>query len=307
MKSHFKFPFSIFLISALMMGKANALAAEPTSFAEMPKSCQQIAPEQLTFELPISIQKLTSEQQKKIQAIIEEARTQACILQIQYNGLLQQVIAMLFERNDITNEQLKPFYDQLTSLSQNKIENNFKTILSIRKLLSEKEWQDLTVAYTRNATVKSEFIKQQIELQQSYDVLISGSNPSEFTTLPLIAQSFCIETNPKIQMIEQIISTLSLTNTQQGHVRNNIRLQEKQFCTVKQDMTHLIGQFLQLLTQQFDETQTKQYQDIFNQIVTKSYLQETNRIQALLSLFQILTLEQKTQLREKYMMMKGVL
>lgn len=307
MKSHFKFPFSIFLISALMMGKANALAAEPTSFAEMPKSCQQIAPEQLTFELPISIQKLTSEQQKKIQAIIEEARTQACILQIQYNGLLQQVIAMLFERNDITNEQLKPFYDQLTSLSQNKIENNFKTILSIRKLLSEKEWQDLTVAYTRNATVKSEFIKQQIELQQSYDVLISGSNPSEFTTLPLMAQSFCIETNPKIQMIEQIISTLSLTNTQQGHVRNNIRLQEKQFCTVKQDMTHLIGQFLQLLTQQFDETQTKQYQDIFNQIVTKSYLQETNRIQALLSLFQILTLEQKTQLREKYMMMKGVL
>lgn len=307
MSCYFNLRISIFLVACLIKTQVNAKDVKPDSFSEMPKSCQQISPEAMIFELPLSVQKLTLEQKNKIQAIIEDTRTQACILQMQYDGLLQQVIAVLFEGNDVTEEQLKPFYDRLVSLSQNSTENKLKAILSIRKLLPDKEWQDLRSVYTHNVTIKHEFLKQQTELQQSFDALISGNNPSEFTTLPLMSQSFCIEQNPKIQMITQIISTLSLTNAQEGLFRNIMRLQERQFCTIKQEIPLLVEKILKLSMQQPDKIHIKQYQTIFNQLATKAYLQETYQIQALGSLFSILTPEQKNQLREKCMLLKGVL
>lgn len=307
MNHYYKLKASIFLVSCLITNQVNAEGVTPNSFTEMPKTCQQIAPETLIYDLPLSINKLTPEQHKNIKTIIDEARMQACILQMQYDGLVQQVIAVLFEGNDVTEEQLKPFYNRLASLSQNRIENKFKTILSIRKILTDKEWQDLRLAYARDTSVKSNFIKQQIELQQSYDALISGNNPSEFTTLPLMPQSLCIEINPKIRMIEQAISTLQLNNTQEGHFRNILRQQEGQSCTVKLDIPKFVEQLLQLVVRQPDGIQNKQYQAIFNQLVSKEYLQEMYQMQSLSSLFGILTPEQKTQLREKYMVLKGVL
>lgn len=290
-----------------MMSGHRSLANEPTSFAEMPKSCQQIPLEHLTFELPLSVGKLTSDQQKKIKDIIEGSRTQACIFQMQYDGLLQQVIAILFEKNDVTTEQLKSFYDQLVSLSQNKIENKLRTVLSIRQVLSEKEWQDLVAAYLHFSDIRNKYTEQRTDLQQSYDSLLSGNNPSEFVSTPIMPLSVCIEKNPKIQILEQLILNLPLTNSQAGNIRNLMRLQERENDVAKQDISIFTGQFLQLLTQQVDQLHTKKDKAVFNQLVSKEYLLEIYSIQKLTSLFQMLTPEQKTQLREKYMIIKSVL
>ncbi|CAI3922764.1 unnamed protein product [Commensalibacter communis] len=294
--------FICFMVSGL-----NALATEPASMSEMPQSCRMISPEKITFELPLPTQKITQSQKERIYTILSDARTQACILQMQYDGLLQQIIAMLFENRDVTTEQLQPFYDQLTSLTQNRIENKLKTIISIRKLLSQKEWQDVIAEYTRYITAKNEFIKQQTALHHSTDALISGDKPSDFMTSPLISMSYCIENTPKIEMLEQIISKLPLTNSQEGNFRNVMRLQETQSCAARQEMDNFISQFITLLAQPSEQIETKQYQALFNQLITKEYLLESYQLQTLSSLFQFLTVEQRTQLKEKYMLLKGLL
>lgn len=285
----------------------SALAAESDSSTEMPKACQNIDLTSMTFELPLLTQELTQEQKKKIQKIIVEARIQTCILQMQHDGLLQQMIAIIFEDNGITNQQLKPFYDQLLSLTQNRIENNIKTVVAIYKILSEKEWKIVISANTDYVAIKNTFIKQQIGLQQSYDSLISRDNPSEFTPLAIIPSFVCAGNSPKIKILEQIISKLSLTNSQEGAFRNIMRLQESQSCTARQDMNQFSEKLFNVIAMKPDQVQENQYKQIVNQLISKAYLLEYYEIEALSSLFKIVTLEQKKQIRESYMIVKGML
>lgn len=307
MTYYFNLKHYIFVISCLVMGAGNALAEEASSFTEMPKTCQSIPPEQLTFELPLFIKNLSSVEQQKIHAILDDARTQACILQMQYDSLIQQVIAMLFENNSIPDEQLKAFNDQLVSLMQGKIDNRVATVFEIQKTVSAKEWQAQMVAYIKSITVKNEFAKQQSELQRSYDVLIDGNTQSEPTTTALMPSSVCVETHPKIKLVEQLISKLSLTNAQDGQIRSLMRQQERKSCAARQDIRNLSEKLLKMLPISSDVAKKKQYQLLLKQLITNEYLLENNQIYTISSLFQLLTVEQKTQLREQYMLVKGVL
>lgn len=297
-----------FLITfCIMVGSSNVLAEDSSSFTAMPKSCQSIQSEQLTFELPFFTQKLNSVQQQKIRLILDDARTQECILQMQYDSLIQQVIAMLFENDHISGEQLKAFNDQFISLTQNRIDNRVKTVSEIQKVISVKEWQAQLLAYTQSITVKNAFVKQQSELQRSYDILIDGNVKSELTTTALMPPSVCAETHPKIKIVEQLLSKLSLTNAQEGQFRNLMRQQERDGCATRQNIRNLSDQLLKMLPISSGAIKEKQYQSLLKQLITNEYLLENSQIHTISSLFQLLTVEQKTQLREQYMLVKGVL
>lgn len=307
MKCYLSLKAVLGMVVCIAVGSAHALAEGNSSFTEMPKSCQNIPPEQLTFELPLFIKNLSPIEQQKIRLILDDARTQACILQMQYDSLIQQVIAMLFENNSIPDEQLKAFNDQLVSLMQDKIGNRVATISEIQKTVSAKEWQAQMVAYTQSITVKNEFEKQQLELQRSYGVLIDGNTQSEPTTTALMPSSVCVETHPKIKIVEQLISKLSLTNAQDGQFRNLMRQQEKDSCATRQGIRNLSEQLLKMLPISSDIVKEKEYQPLLKQLIANEYLLENSQIDTISSLFKFLTVEQKTQLREQYMLVKGVL
>lgn len=307
MKHYQRLKNSFWIIACIAVGSGNALAEESSSFEEIPKSCQSIPLEQLTFELPFVVQKLSFVEQQKIREILDGARTQACILQMQYDSLIQQVIVTLFENNSTSEEQLKLFTDQLVSLTQNRIDNRIVTVSSIQKIVSAKEWQALLLAYTRSIIVKNAFEKQQSELQHSYDVLIDGNTQSEPTTTALMPSSICVETHLKVKIVEQLISKLSLTNTQEEQFRSLMRQQERDSCAARQGIRNLSEQLLKMLPISSDSIKDKQYQSLLKQLITNEYIIENSQIQTISSLFQLLTVEQKTRLKEQYMLVKGVL
>lgn len=307
MKHYQRLKNSFWIIACIAVGSGNALAEESSSFEEIPKSCQSIPLEQLTFELPFVVQKLSFVEQQKIREILDGARTQACILQMQYDSLIQQVIATLFENDSTSEEQLKLFTDQLVSLTQNRIDNRIVTVSSIQKIVSAKEWQALLLAYTRSIIVKNAFEKQQSELQRSYDMLIDRNAQSELSTTALMHRSVCVEMHPKIRILEQLLSKMSLTNTQEGQFRKLMRQQETDNCAARQGIRNLSEQLLKILPISSDAIKEKQYQFLFKQLIVKEYSLENDQIHTISSLFQLLTVEQKTQLREQYMLIKGVL
>ncbi|CAI3931039.1 unnamed protein product [Commensalibacter papalotli (ex Botero et al. 2024)] len=307
MKYYSKFSISLLVASFLMFSIKNTLADEPSSYTDMPKACQNIDLASMTFELPLLTQELTQEQRKKIREILGEAYTQACIVKMQYDGLLQQIISVLFQDNNVTSQKLKPFYDQLLSLIQNRIEINIKTVESIHKILSNKEWSILISENADYIESKNKFIRQQTGLQQSYDDLISGNYNSEFITLALMPSSFCIKNNPKIKILEQIIAKSSLTNSQEGLFRNITRLQERQSCIARQEMNQLTLQLLKLIAMKSDQAQENQYIQIFNQLSSKAYLLDYYQIELLSSLIKILMPEQKNKIRESYIIINGIL
>lgn len=307
MKHYQRLKNSFWIIACIAVGSGNALAEESSSFEEIPKSCQSIPLEQLTFELPFVVQKLSFVEQQKIREILDGARTQACILQMQYDSLIQQVIATLFESDSTSEEQLKLFTDQLVSLTQNRIDNRIVTVSSIQKIVSAKEWQALLLAYTRSIIVKNAFEKQQSELQRSYDMLIDRNAQSELSTTALMHRSVCVEMHPKMKTVEQLFSKMSLTNTQEGQIRSLMRLEERNSCAARQGIRNLSEQLLKMLPISSDSIKDKQYQSLLKQLITNEYIIENSQIQTISSLFQLLTVEQKTRLKERYMLVKGVL
>lgn len=307
MKHYQRLKNSFWIIACIAVGSGNALAEESSSFEEIPKSCQSIPLEQLTFELPFVVQKLSFVEQQKIREILDGARTQACILQMQYDSLIQQVIATLFENDSTSEEQLKLFTDQLVSLTQNRIDNRIVTVSSIQKIVSVKEWQALLLAYTQSIIVKNAFEKQQSELQRSYDLLIDGNAQSELSTTALMHRSVCVEMHPKMKTVEQLFSKLSLTNTQEGQIRSLMRLEERNSCAARQGIRNLSEQLLKMLPISSDSIKDKQYQSLLKQLITNEYIIENSQIKTISSLFQLLTVEQKTRLKERYMLVKGVL
>lgn len=307
MKHYQRLKNSFWIIACIAVGSGNALAEESSSFEEIPKSCQSIPLEQLTFELPFVVQKLSFVEQQKIREILDGARTQACILQMQYDSLIQQVIATLFENDSTSEEQLKLFTDQLVSLTQNRIDNRIVTVSSIQKNVSAKEWQALLLAYTRSIIVKNAFEKQQSELQRFYDLLIDRNAQSELSTTALMHRSVCVEMHPKIRILEQLLSKMSLTNTQEGQIRSLMRLEERNSCAARQGIRNLSEQLLKMLPISSDSIKDKQYQSLLKQLITNEYIIENSQIQTISSLFQFLTVEQKTRLKERYMLVKGVL
>ncbi|OUI78977.1 hypothetical protein HK18_06230 [Commensalibacter intestini] len=307
MKHYQRLKNSFWIIACIAVGSGNALAEESSSFEEIPKSCQSIPLEQLTFELPFVVQKLSFVEQQKIRKILDGARTQACILQMQYDSLIQQVIATLFENDSTSEEQLKLFTDQLVSLTQNRIDNRIVTVSSIQKIVSVKEWQALLLAYTQSIIVKNAFEKQQSELQRSYDLLIDGNAQSELSTTALMHRSVCVEMHPKMKTVEQLFSKLSLTNTQEGQIRSLMRLEERNSCAARQGIRNLSEQLLKMLPISSDSIKDKQYQSLLKQLITNEYIIENSQIKTISSLFQLLTVEQKTRLKERYMLVKGVL
>ncbi|MDI2113451.1 hypothetical protein [Commensalibacter nepenthis] len=307
MKNHLIFKMNIIFFLCFIMGGMNALATEPNAIDEMPKSCQRIAPEKLIFDLPLYTQELTQSQQIQIRAIIDDARMQACILQMQYDGLLQQIIALLFENSEDISEQLKPFYDQLSSVVQSRTENKLKAVASIRKLLSEKEWQNGIIAYARFITSKNEYIKQQIALQQFSEKLMMGNNSPNAQIIFAVPQFYCVINNSKIQILVQIILTLSSTYIQERDFANSVRRYNIESCHILRDKYQYVEQFLKMMTTSGVEVDEQQRQTILKQLAIKEYLLEINQIQTISSLFQMLTQAQKNQLREKYMLLKNIL
>ncbi|MDI2090436.1 hypothetical protein [Commensalibacter oyaizuii] len=271
----------------------------------LPRACLTLSAQSVAFDLPLPITLLNRVDQERIHTILKGALVQTCTLQIQYDSIIQRIIALLLENQDVSKEQLKPYLNQLLSWVQEDTLNRIQTVDAVRKIIQPMTWQKVIDDYNLFITAQQTLWNHQEQIQQSYASLMNGDNTFKISPLSLYVPDQRGAINAKFMSLEQIMTNLVLSSNQQKNVYSILEKQRNQIHIAAKEQLKILQKLIPLLSKQKDASFPKNYKLIFGQLTHQDYLIQYYQIQSLSEIFNLLTLEQRAELKAKYMMIKG--